>query len=80
MTGYITLMGAEQVQSAASRMGSAAEDIRRAAGSMDDSFQPHEQFLDEWLRRFEVAVEKHGEILAAHAELLANHAETVGGK
>lgn len=56
---YVTLLGAEQVQSAASRMGSAAEDIRRAAGSLDDSFRRHESFLNEWLGRFEAALSSH---------------------
>lgn len=58
MTEYVHLVGAEQVQSAGSRIASAAEDIRRAAGSLDDSFRRHEFFLNEWLGRFEAVVDK----------------------
>jgi hypothetical protein len=71
MTDYITLMGAEQVASAAGRMVSAADDMRRAAGSIDDAFQRHERFLDDWLMRFTDAIEK----LAAGPRVL-----TVDGK
>lgn len=59
MTEYVTLMGAEQVQSAGSRIASAAEDIRRAAGSLNDYFCRHESFLNEWLGRFEAALSSH---------------------
>lgn len=50
---YVTLMGAEQVQSAAGRMVSAAEEMRRAAGSIDDALERHRRFLDDWLMRLE---------------------------
>ena len=53
MGDYITLLGAEQVQSAASTMRSAADDMRMAASSIDNSFAAQRQFMDDWLARFE---------------------------
>lgn len=53
MSSYITLLGAEQVQSAASTMRSAAEEMSRAASSIDYSLQQHRQFMDDWLARLE---------------------------
>lgn len=58
MSNYITLMGAEDVSRAGSRMASAAEQMSRAAGSIDDALQRHQQFLDDWLMRFEAVMEK----------------------
>ena len=52
MAGYITLLGAEDVRSAASTMSSAADDMRRAASSIEDSLERHRRFLDDWLQRF----------------------------
>jgi hypothetical protein len=49
---YITLMGAEQVQSAAGSMRSAAEQMSRAASQIDEVFARHQRFLDDWLVRF----------------------------
>lgn len=53
---YVTLMGAEQVQSAASRMSSAADQMQRAASSFDDTMARHQRFMDDWLQRFEAAI------------------------
>jgi predicted small secreted protein len=56
---YMTLLGAEQVQSAANTMRSAAEDMQRAASSIDETFRRHHMFMDDWLSRLEaVLVEK----------------------
>jgi hypothetical protein len=56
MADYVTLMGAEDVRAAGSRMASAAEQMSRAASNMDDALQRHQRFLDDWLMRFETAV------------------------
>lgn len=56
MPDYITLMGAEQVQSAGRHMQSAADQMSRAAGSFDDTFSRHRLFMEEWMARFESAV------------------------
>ena len=47
MAEYVTLMGAEQVQSAGVRMSSAAEEMRHAAASIEDSLTRHQRFLDD---------------------------------
>lgn len=57
MADYITLVGADQVQSAAGTMRGAAEEMRRAASQIDDALSRHQRFLDDWIMRFESAVE-----------------------
>ena len=52
MSEYITLMGAEQVQNAASMMVRAAEQMARAASNMDDALERHRRLMDDWLGRF----------------------------
>ena len=56
--GYMTLMGAEQVQAAAGQMQRAADDMRNAAGTFDEAVRQQRQFMEDWLFRFEAAVEK----------------------
>ena len=58
MTEFIHLMGAEQVQSAASSIRSSAEKMQSAAASMDDSLFRHRQFMDDWISRLEIAISK----------------------
>lgn len=64
---YITLMGAEQVQSAARQMQSAAEQMSRAASEMheaadkkrrndDDLLERQQAFMNDWLERFTQAL------------------------
>jgi hypothetical protein len=53
MGDYVTLLGAEQVQNAASYMRSAAEEMTRAATWMEESLQRQRNFMDDWLARFE---------------------------
>lgn len=50
---YVTLLGAEQVQSAASTMARAAEDMNRAASTISAAFEQHQRFMDDWLQRLE---------------------------
>ena len=47
MSGYVTLLGAEQVQSAANTMSSAADRMQTAAGSISHAFECHERFLED---------------------------------
>ena len=56
MTDYITLMGAEAVQSAGYAMKGAAEQMSRAASNIDQSLIMHQRFMDDWLRRLEAAI------------------------
>lgn len=53
MAEYITLLGAEQVQSAARQMQSAADDMQRAVGNLEDTLMRHRMFMAEWLGTFE---------------------------
>lgn len=48
---YVTLLGAEQVQSAGNTMRSAADQMQRAASSIDEALARHQRFLDDWLAR-----------------------------
>ena len=53
---YIHLLGSEEVSRAASNIRSAAEQMSRAAATMDDTLYRHRQFMDDWLQRFESAL------------------------
>lgn len=63
MDSYVTLLGAEDVRRAASNMQSAAEQISRAASNIEGSLERHHRFMDEWLQRFEEALEKFQQTL-----------------
>ena len=52
----IYLVGAEDVRTAAARISSAAEEMKRAANLIDEAFRNQQRFLDEWLSRFEQVV------------------------
>jgi Sec-independent protein translocase protein TatA len=54
---YVTLLGAEDVRSAARQMSSAANEMKQASANMDESFRRHQMFLDDWLRQFVNAIE-----------------------
>ena len=56
MSDYVTLMGAEQVQSAANQMRQAADMMQRAAGEIEDSFRRHHMFMEDWLTQFRDAM------------------------
>ena len=53
MAGNITLLGTEAVTRAGSSMQSAANDMQRAATSIEDSLYRHRMFLDDWILRLE---------------------------
>lgn len=53
MADYITLLGAEDVRSAASAMQRAADEMRQAAGTIDHAMLQQRQFMEDWLYRFE---------------------------
>jgi len=55
---YVTLLGSEDVQRAGRNISSAAGDIQSAANSMADAQYRQQQYMEEWIGRFEVAVEK----------------------
>ena len=54
----ILLVGTEAVESAGHRMEAAAEVMRNAASTYDHATMMHKQYLEDWLQRFEAAVER----------------------
>lgn len=58
MSDYITLLGAEDVRSAGHTMTRAAETMSNAASTIDGAMERQRHFLEDWLARFEIAVEK----------------------
>jgi hypothetical protein len=58
VSDYVTLLGAETVQHAASSMSASAETMRSAASTIYDSNFRLSQILDEYVTRFERAVEQ----------------------
>ncbi|WP_095081660.1 hypothetical protein [Mesorhizobium sophorae] len=58
MAEYMHLIGAEEVRSAGNAMSGAASEMRGAASSIDSAFERHHRFLDDWLQRFEAAMER----------------------
>ncbi len=57
MSDYVTLMGAEQVSSAARTMSQAASDMQSAASQISDALFRHQMFLDDWLMRLQQTME-----------------------
>ena len=53
----IHLHGAEDVRTAASRMVEAADVMQRAASTIDAALDRQRSFLDDWLQRFEIAMQ-----------------------
>lgn len=58
MDRYVTLLGAEQVERAASSMRQSASEMQRAASNIEHALSQHERFMTEWIERFEAALEK----------------------
>ena len=53
----IYLTGSEAVQNAGSSMRSAAERMNQVAGNIEASLFRHQQFLDDWLYRYQNLLE-----------------------
>lgn len=68
MSGYVTLLGAEDVRAAASTMSSAASEMQRAASNVSDAFEAHQRFLTDWLQDFQTILDnsKHAYPLHTH--------------
>lgn len=58
----IHLIGAEDVRRAGGSMLEAANNMQRAASHIDDSMARHQRFMEDWLMRFENALEKINDI------------------
>lgn len=57
----IYLVGSEDVRKAARQIQAAAEEMSRAANSIDAAFERHQRFIDDWLDRFAAATPPKGE-------------------
>lgn len=57
MSGYVTLLGAEQVQSAAFQMSRAADQMQSAASGFDASVDRLCRSMEDYIIRFEACVE-----------------------
>lgn len=53
MSQYVTLLGAEEVSRAASRMQAAADTISSAVSNLDSILERHQRFMDDWLTRLD---------------------------
>jgi hypothetical protein len=58
MSQYITLLGADDVRSAASTMSSAADEMQRVASNIAYAFENHQRFLDDWLSRLQETMQQ----------------------
>lgn len=57
MSNYIHLIGAEDVSRAGYKMAEAADTMARAVSNLDDVLFRHRNYMEEWLERFERALE-----------------------
>lgn len=64
MTEYMTLIGVEQIQSAARQMQDAAHTIQRSMDYMVEQQRQQQDFMNDWLARFETVIR---EIPSPHA-------------
>lgn len=55
---YVTLMGAEDVLRAGHIMRDSANDIKQSVGSLDSELIQHRLWMDNWLSRFEIVMDK----------------------
>lgn len=60
MDKYVTLIGTEEVSRAASSMREAGSTMQSASNSMEHALMMHQRFMDDWLHRFELAIDRLG--------------------
>jgi len=58
MTEFIHLIGTEDVQRAGNNMRAAAEQMTRAANTIDEALRQHQGFMNEWIDRVEAVFQK----------------------
>lgn len=58
MGEHIHLLGAEQVEKAGHNISSAADQMQRAASSMEDTLQRHQHFMSQWLIDLERVIQE----------------------
>jgi methyl-accepting chemotaxis protein len=62
MSEYHTLLGASEVATAGRQMLNAASEMNSAASTISSALDRHRQFMEEFIYRFEQAVEKISEL------------------
>lgn len=58
------LIGAERVADAGAAMRNAAEQMTRAAGTMDHTMEMHHRWMEDWLQRWQTVNDEFLEKLA----------------
>lgn len=58
MEKFVTLLGTEEVSRAGSNMKQAAQNFGEHVSNMNYSMDRNQQFMDDWLRRFEQILEE----------------------
>ena len=61
MPENIHLLGSEQVSNAAYSIRESVEQFKLAVGWFGDAVTQQQRYMEEWLQRFEAALEKGGE-------------------
>lgn len=56
---YVTLLGAEQVQSASNQMRQAAHEMQAAAATIAAALDYNQRFLNDWLPKFESVLKEN---------------------
>ena len=69
MTEYVHLIGAEDVLKAGASMREAAQEMQRAASSIEDTMFRHRQFLEDWAARLVTRLEAIDAAVAQEKEL-----------
>ena len=54
----ILLVGSEAVENAGATIRSAAQEMQNAAGHIEKSLRLHQRWLDDWISRFEIIVDR----------------------
>lgn len=57
---HVQLIGAEAVERAAGQMRQAATELHQTVANMESIFDQQRRFMDDWLLRFEDALQKKG--------------------
>jgi RecA/RadA recombinase len=56
----VYLQGSEEVQAAARSMHQAAQEMNQAASQIDYALRQHQQWMEDWLLRFQAAMQPSG--------------------
>lgn len=62
MPEYHHLIGSEDVRTGGASMLRAAEEMNRVANNLEQTLLQHQRFMDDWLARYEAAMERGVEV------------------